>query len=700
MLLAQSETYSVKITRFSTDKYDEFSPVYYKNGLVFCTNRRSGLVSNYQSPENTGLLKLNFVETGEQSGEGKGRSFSRDLKTRFNDGPASFSFGEDTIYYSRNLWVDGSIKDISNPRNKLGIFTATHHDGRWTNITGLRFNNEYYNITTPSISPDGKLLVFASDNPDGFGGTDLYSSQWRGDYWDDPVNLGPEINTPGNESYPFITRSGALIFSSDGLEGFGGKDIFYTRRKNGKWLPPAHFEAPVNSEYDDYGLIADSVMSEGYLSSGRRSSVDIYHVKTNFRQLFYCEDLKENKLCFEFSDGDSIKIDERYLQYIWNFGDGATATGLKTEHCFPAPGRYHVKLDAVDKKSKRVFFTKLYYDLDLREISQPVINSPASALVGDPVVMDGLKSHFPGSDILDYTWHLGDGTRASGESIRHTFNSKGDMEIKLGLITRNKTTGEINEVCVVKPIKIFETRGEKDQHESKEIIKEQAITDLHEYDHAIMTDAYSSSQEYSQDMVFHVELISSKASLDPTGEFFKKVPPRYKIREIYRSDEDVYSYIVSEEMTLMATYPAFTEMSNLGYDNTRVRPFRIEEADAKDLNNLKRVFGVSADKFFRTGSYSLTSAGTQLLDLILGFMSKYPDIKIEIDVHTDTQGSEYSNQVLSQRRAEAMVNYLVMNGISRSKLIPRGFGGTKPVASNNFEADRKLNRRIDFSVLR
>ena len=229
----QSETYSVNIAKFSSKKSDEFSPVYYKNGLVFCSNRKSDLIKNYSTSEDKGLLKIFFADTL----SGKVRLFSKDLRTKFNDGPASFSKNRDTIYFSRNLKVDGAL-DENSPRNKLGIFTAVLDNDTWTKILDIRFNNEYFNITTPYISPDGKRLFFASDNPSGMGGTDIYYCNWKTDYWDDPVNMGPEINTPGNESYPFVNREGGLFFSSDGHPGLGGKDIFYTKQIKNKWVSP------------------------------------------------------------------------------------------------------------------------------------------------------------------------------------------------------------------------------------------------------------------------------------------------------------------------------------------------------------------------------------------------------------------------------------------------------------------------------
>ena len=156
------------------------------------------------------------------------RLFSKSLKTKFNDGPVTFSSKGDTIYYSRNIIVDGKLSELSSVRNKLGIFYAVFDGEEWTKIRELRINNEWYNVTTPWSLRDGKRLYFASDKPGGYGGSDLYYCQWNNDYWDEPVNLGPVINTKGNESYPFMNSAGEFFFSSDGHPGIGGKDIFFS----------------------------------------------------------------------------------------------------------------------------------------------------------------------------------------------------------------------------------------------------------------------------------------------------------------------------------------------------------------------------------------------------------------------------------------------------------------------------------------
>ena len=180
--------------------------MWYKNGIVFCTNRTSGATS-YSSSDNKSFYKVFMADT---SSLGKWHSpvlFSKELRTRLNDGPATFNPTFDTVYFSRNIITDDRIKDIAPSRNKLGIFYAVYDGKEWTRVREVRFNSEWYNVTMPCLSPDGKRLYFVSDRPDSHGGSDIYYSQWRNGYWEDPVNIGPDVNTEGNETYPFINEA-------------------------------------------------------------------------------------------------------------------------------------------------------------------------------------------------------------------------------------------------------------------------------------------------------------------------------------------------------------------------------------------------------------------------------------------------------------------------------------------------------------
>jgi outer membrane protein OmpA-like peptidoglycan-associated protein len=439
-------------------------------------------------------------------------------------------------------------------------------------------------------------------------------------------------------------------------------------------------------------------MNQGFFSSKRGNSVDIYHYTTNIHQLFYCEPQRVNQYCFKFSDEGNIPVDERFIQLVWDFGDGGTANGKDAEHCFKGPGKYTVKLDAIDKKSKRIFFSKLSYNLELKDIEQPVIVSPASGLVGDPVTFDGMSSNFPGSEILNYTWYYGDGDRSRGEITSHAFKTRGDYEVKLGLIVRNEKTGVIHEACATKLVKIFSDKQEKTAYDKK-IVPVTPLINILDYEFATTGNLYSAEKNNNPDMVYRLEIVNSRTKLALNDKIFRNVPVKYRVKEEYLPEQRIYSYVIAEEMSLMATYPAYNEITSLGYPNARIIPYTLEDPAARELNSIKRVFGVSADTFFRRNTYTLTSQGTQMFDLVLGFMSKYPALKLEISCHTDNQGLASSNQYLSQKRAEAMVNYLVINGTSRTRLTAKGFGSSKPVAPNSLEADRKMNRRIDFTIL-
>jgi outer membrane protein OmpA-like peptidoglycan-associated protein len=346
-----------------------------------------------------------------------------------------------------------------------------------------------------------------------------------------------------------------------------------------------------------------------------------------------------------------------------------------------------------------VLFSKLSYNLDLREIEQPVITSPSSLIKGVPGSFDGLSSTYQGSKILNYTWDFGDGFKTEGSKINHEYGSTGDFTVKLGLIVRNEKTGVIQQACILKSLKVLGDKQSKTEFDAR-VARSTPKINIFDYDHALISDLYSVERDFNQDMVFGVEIASSKLGLNADNAVFKNVPARYTIRELYLPERKVYSYVVDEELNLMATSQTFSEMINLGYSNARVITYIPDNPAARELNNLKRVFGLSADNYFRKNDFSLTSAGTQMLDLILGLLSKYPNIRLELSAFTDNQGSASANLLLTQKRADAMVSYLVNNGVSPSRITGKGYGSAKPIAPNISEADRKLNRRIDFTIIK
>jgi len=688
---AQQSPYSIRKTAFSTDNYDEFAPVFYRNGLVFCSDRGQAVNS-----EGRAVVKLLYVDTT-TSGK-KAKMFSKSLKSKLNDGPATFNRTGDTIYFSRNLVVEGNLRMLSTYRNKLGLFYAVAGEKGWDNIRELRFNTEWFNITMPTLSHDGQRLYFASDKPDGMGGLDLYYSNWRNGYWEDPVNLGPEINTEGNETYPFISETGELFFSSDGRGGLGGKDIYVTKEKDDGWYTPVRLAAPVNSEYDDFGIVTTADVREGYFSSNRDKSVDIYYFNSEMPQVWFAEEQKENLYCFSLSDTGKIVVDTVSLQYVWNFGDNTKMTGTSVHHCFPGPGKYFITLDIIDRATGKTFFRKQTYDIEIFDYEQPFISGPAWAVAGEAVDFDGMKSYLPGYSVTGFFWDFGDGTQKMGSGPTHTFARAGEYDVRLGVTVRSNTTGDVLKRAVTRKIRVFGSRSERDSWLAASSSDVEAPVDLRQHKNVLVRGQYSAEAEFMKEAVFHVEILSSKSRLELTNPLFRSVPVSYSLREVYYPQTGTYSYVIDQQMTLMATCPAYREMISAGFSDATVRLHVLTNQAERELNILKRNYGVLTDTYFDARNRLVTNAYL-MLDQVVMLMNKYPSMNLEIGVHTDNQGTASALDRLSQTRAQVIVNYLINRGIASGRLVPRGYGSARPVASNASWLDRRLNRRVEFTIV-
>ena len=230
-LHAQPQRFIVKPAPFSSRINDEFSPVFYKGGIVFCSNRSDNSLVSYKDEQNR-LFKIFYVMKKGSTGWDQPKILAKEITTAFNDGPVTFNENGNIMYYSRNNSIENSLRNISDTSNKLGIYSAELINGIWTNIKSFTYNIPLYSFCTPALTPDGERIYFSSDMPGGIGGMDLYYCVWCNNEWGKPVNLGPVINTAKNESFPFACKNGKLFFASDGHNGFGWKDVFYTQEIN------------------------------------------------------------------------------------------------------------------------------------------------------------------------------------------------------------------------------------------------------------------------------------------------------------------------------------------------------------------------------------------------------------------------------------------------------------------------------------
>lgn len=192
-----------------------------------------------------------------------------------NQGSLAISPDGNTLIYARAN--SRSPKDLPD----VQLFASYFRGGGFTQPIWMPVNeDEFYTNTTPAFSPDGNELYFASLRPDGLGGMDLYKATKlaNGDFGN-AVSLGPQINTMGNEMFPYVAPDGKLFFASDGHPGFGKLDLFVAEKTEKGW-DVKNLGSNINTVADDFGIFFTKYPTEGFLSSNREGGLgddDIYY---------------------------------------------------------------------------------------------------------------------------------------------------------------------------------------------------------------------------------------------------------------------------------------------------------------------------------------------------------------------------------------------------------------------------------------
>ncbi|MEO6902281.1 MAG: OmpA family protein [Bacteroidia bacterium] len=291
----------VKIKKININSNQaDFSPILYNKGIIYTSSRKKfSLVQRHHAWTGQNFLSLYYAERkgNDYDQFSKPVIFGPEIKTNYNNGPLTISKDSSTIYFSRNNpngnSTDGIIK-LEIYETHISIPGSIHCDQE---VIPFRWNSNTYNTTHPCLSADGKTLFFASDMKLGYGGMDLYMCKREDNSWSEPENLGPKINTAGNEVFPYLAENGTLYFSSDGLNGLGGLDIFESKPLNGTYASAENIGAPINSSMDDFGIFV--MGKNGYFSSNRIN-------KGTDDDIFYYVNSKPEKPQFYFKSVDSL----------------------------------------------------------------------------------------------------------------------------------------------------------------------------------------------------------------------------------------------------------------------------------------------------------------------------------------------------------------------------------------------------------
>lgn len=267
---------------FNTE-YAEFSPVPFDDGYVFVSDRwftqKRGNEKEVYGWTGNPFLKL-YTASPANARAPRIALFPEPVNNDFHNGPAVFSAGSDTVYFTR-VGLNQKKKKRDDPViNKKSIYFSVRTDSKWSEPQRIPFNTpENFSVQHPALSPDGSILYFASDMPGGSGGMDIYASRKQADgTWGTPVNCGTHINSPEDDVFPSVRKDGRFYFASKGHVGMGGLDIFTASGAYNEFTIAENLRSPLNSSRDDFGIMYFDDQS-GYLSSNRkggRGLDDIY----------------------------------------------------------------------------------------------------------------------------------------------------------------------------------------------------------------------------------------------------------------------------------------------------------------------------------------------------------------------------------------------------------------------------------------
>lgn len=259
----------------------DFGPAIIDNELIFSSfSDDAGRAKNH----NKTFYDLYASGLDKNGNVSSGRKRLSGVTTQYHEGPLSYCAKTGELFMTQSEWDNPEeVNMVFKKKNiRLGIVVYEKKGSEWQFKEKFPFNSFEYSVAHPAVSQTGDTLIFASDMPGGQGMTDLFYTVRKDGKWSDPINLGPKVNSPAKEVFPFLNSDGSLVFSSDGHGGSGNLDLFYISFPINGESQLKSFGGEINSPADDFGLVIHPNQQAGYFSSNRKGGTgddDIYFLK-------------------------------------------------------------------------------------------------------------------------------------------------------------------------------------------------------------------------------------------------------------------------------------------------------------------------------------------------------------------------------------------------------------------------------------
>ncbi len=600
ILKLNPHNYKVKNAEVINSPASDISPYLIGDKLIFTSDRKADKYSKKEF-QWTGSSFYNIFESEQKSpGElSKPKLLPGDANSQYHDGVVTMSADGKLMVFTRTFDQKAKVEGecVNREVYNLKLMSARYDEASdsWGEPSDEEFaniNNKDYIVAHPSLSADGSRLYFASDNPnfEGYrGGTDLYVSYYEAGSWSTPVNLGPHINSKGNEEFPFITPDSILYFSSDAnlaKGGLGGMDIFRAKMgKDGKFEAPEILGSPINSSRDDFGLIIEKDSSNrtyGYFASSRGTRNDPNAKGKDDIYFFY----QSRPLYLQVSTvSDCKKEAVPHAEVKIYLNDQLIAEGESDEN-----GLFFS--DSLINPNKKYNLVAKYDDQEV-------------------------KSEF-------HSYGKSDGDTVYAEAVF-------EGSLKVNGIIYNRITNKplANAEVIAKSGGVVVANTESDEN-----------------------------GRYSIDLEPNTQYLIIANKFGNKGD------------TVGVNTMGMECEVITQDLYLT---PGSMFLTNVYYYFDKAYIYRYPEA-LRELNKL------------------------------IEFLNDNPDYIIEIRSHTDARDTYKYNEALGQRRAQAVKDYLIDNGISPERLIPVSYGEYCPTNGCTdgvpcTEVQHQRNRRTEIKVI-
>jgi outer membrane protein OmpA-like peptidoglycan-associated protein len=702
---------NVKITAFEhNSEADDGAPVAINGGMAFTSDRSASGINPLKKKSGwTGrdYQRIYFSSLRVDGSYGNPDNFSKKLnELNMHCGPVSFTADKKFAVFSRT----SATPDKNNTYN-IQLYSTTSDDGKkWKKVDLIPFCKPEKNYMHPALSPDGMKLYFVSDKGGGLGGTDIYVSEKTGDKWGLPKNLGPVINTPSNEGFPFFHESGKLFFASKGHLSYGGFDILFSNLKeDDSWQKPVNIGQPINSSQDDISIFLDAAMESGYFVSSREGGDDdIYLFKA---------------LAGTNADLETIDFDEASNQ-------GPEIEGIKID-IDRAPSKDIVSNTASSPKvsneeePKQITLDKVRTSgVDLEQPREKVTvnnNSTVTADTDSNTPLDNQNPKTKDKKVLSSNKYNSENEPHKIATAKENPSSHSTLPLNVNKTPEKQKVSSNQKIPVTQSSPSLEQNSFKTNdgvtassvannslNSPKKVVN--LMIPAKEADQKIDTNEmeYSSSDdtaEYKeQDLSITKEpVIGTQNTIE--ASYATQEETESSLEEFSSSSEEV----LNKNTQVLDRETADTPPPVLMGEDASI----LSESKPKTLTELAELLQVGQaipNKGFQiqgidyaTGSFLLSPESTRALAAVTDLLNMHPDLNIEIGSHTSAPGKDIENHNLSTKRARSIKAYLVYKGISGDRILAKGYGETNLLnnCSNGVDCtpvQHSENDRIEIKI--